>query len=114
MVYVDNMMAKFGRMKMCHLIADSDGELHAMADRIGVARKWWQSVEGGSSTSHYDICLSKKKLALQAGATEVSWRQASVMCLRRRVEGKLGEPSEALAWRTEWVEKKSKPPAGGG
>ena len=42
-VYVDNMQAQFGRMKMCHMIADSTEELLAMADRIGVARKWIQS-----------------------------------------------------------------------
>jgi hypothetical protein len=34
-IYVDDMKAAFGRMKMCHMIADTDDELHAMADRIG-------------------------------------------------------------------------------
>ncbi len=42
-VYVDDMQAQYGRMKMCHMIADTDEELHAMADLIGIARKWWQS-----------------------------------------------------------------------
>lgn len=40
MVYVDDMYAQFGRMKMCHMIADTTTELNAMADSIGVQRKW--------------------------------------------------------------------------
>lgn len=63
--YVDDMRARFGRMIMCHMIADTDDELHAMADRIGVSRKWFQG-------DHYDICLSKRRLALAAGAIELS------------------------------------------
>jgi hypothetical protein len=39
MVYVDNMNAHFGDMIMCHMVADSNDELLAMADRIGVKRR---------------------------------------------------------------------------
>ena len=39
-VYVDNMQAPFGNMVMCHMWADTDDELLAMADAIGVQRKW--------------------------------------------------------------------------
>lgn len=68
-VYVDDMRAQYGRMVMCHMLADTDEELHAMADRIGVARRWHQ--KSGTPHSHYDICLSKRALAVRLGASEV-------------------------------------------
>lgn len=96
-VYVDSMKASFGRMIMCHMLADSDDELHAMADQIGVARRWWQSPEK-TSGSHYDIALTKKALAVAAGAVEITMRQAGAMNMRRKVTGQLGEPETAMAW----------------
>lgn len=72
-VFVDTMRAKFGRMIMCHMFADTDDELHLMAARIGVARKWHQRPPN-ASWSHYDICLSKKKEAMALGAQEIKYR----------------------------------------
>lgn len=66
-VYVDDVRHRYGRMLMCHMWADSDEELHAMASAIGVARRWFQEPPK-ESWKHYDICLSKKALALQRGA----------------------------------------------
>ncbi|BCF96579.1 hypothetical protein PPGU19_011480 [Paraburkholderia sp. PGU19] len=96
-VYVDDMNAAYGRMKMCHMLADTDDELHAMAATIGVAKRWWQSPEK-TSGSHYDIALSKKALAIAAGAIEITWRQAGAMNTRRRVTGELGDPADAVEW----------------
>jgi hypothetical protein len=84
-VYVDDMRAEFfppqapgRRFIMCHMIADTEDELHAMAARIGVARKWYRG-------DHYDITLSKRRLAVAAGAQEITWREAGErMCRRRR------------------------------
>lgn len=81
-VYVDDMRAPFGRMVMCHMIADTDDELHAMADRIGVARRWHQ--HAGSWLSHYDISKSKRALAVQAGAVEIDKRQLAAILRQRR------------------------------
>ena len=50
-VYVDDFKAPYDRMKMCHMLADSDAELHTVADLIGVARRWHQDTASGS---HYD------------------------------------------------------------
>jgi hypothetical protein len=91
-VYVDNMKAKFGRMVMCHMIADTDNELHAMADSIGVARRWHQAPP--KHDSHYDIALTMRARAVSLGAIEITWRQASAMVMRRRLIGRLGLPTD--------------------
>lgn len=90
-VYVDSMRAKFGRLIMCHMIADTSDELHAMAERIGVARRWHQG-------DHYDIALSKRAMAVAAGAVEITWRQAGCMMTRQRLTGSLGDPADAVEW----------------
>lgn len=66
-VYVDAAIYPFGRMIMCHMIADTPEELHAMADRIGVQRKWFQTPPKASFW-HYDIAKSKRELAISSGA----------------------------------------------
>jgi hypothetical protein len=98
-VYVDDMRASFGRMVMCHMIADTDAELHAMADRIGVSRRWHQAPP--KHDSHYDIALSKRDLAIAAGAVQITWRACGAMAMRRRATGELGISSEAEDWLKE-------------
>lgn len=68
------------RMMMCHMLADSLDELHAMADKIGVARRWFQNKPG--KAPHYDICKSKRALAVKAGAVECD-RSAIVAVIKR-------------------------------
>lgn len=82
MVYVDDMRAPFGRLILCHMLADSDEELLAMAKRLDLMRKWHQYP--GTYRSHFDICLSKRALAIKAGAKEITWREASAMVRKRR------------------------------
>jgi len=67
-VYVDKPIHPFGRMMMCHMIADTLEELHLMAGSIGIQRKWFQN----KRVPHYDICKSKRALAVQRGAIELS------------------------------------------
>lgn len=100
-VYVDDMRAPMGRLIMCHMLADTDEELHAMADLIGVARKWHQAPP--RHPSHYDIALSKRALAVAAGAIEITWREAGAMNARRRMTGVLGKPEDAIAWHMDMV-----------
>jgi len=96
-VYVDDMKAPYRGMLMCHMVADSDEELHAMAATIGVQRRWWQSPEK-TSGSHYDIAQTKRALAVAAGAVEITLRQCGAMNARRRVTGQLGSPDDAVEW----------------
>ena len=85
MVYVDDMynspMGQYGRMKMSHMIADTTEELVGMADRIGVSRKWIQYP--GTAREHFDICLSKRKKAVEFGAKEIGWRETGEFILER-------------------------------
>jgi hypothetical protein len=80
-VYVDNMEAGFGRMVMCHMIADTTQELLEMADKIGVQRKWIQ--DAGTYGEHFDICLSKRKKAVQLGAQKITMMQLGRMMVKR-------------------------------
>jgi hypothetical protein len=81
MVYVDNMGAGFGRMVMCHMIADTTKELLEMADKIGVQKKWIQYA--GTYGEHFDICLSKRKKAVQFGAQEITMMEFGRMMAKR-------------------------------
>ena len=82
-VYVDSMAATVGRMKMCHMLADTSDELLAMADKIGVARRWLQ--KAGSAQEHFDISLSKRASAVRAGAIEVDMREMGMLVRRKRL-----------------------------
>lgn len=83
-VYVDKMKALYGHMIMSHMMADTTEELLAMADRIGVARKWIQ--DAGTPREHFDVCQSKKRLAIAAGAQEVG-RQEIYLLMRSKKVG---------------------------
>ena len=58
-------------MIMCHLVADTPAELLEMAQRIGIKLHWFQAT---ASTPHFDISLSKRQLALDAGALPLDRR----------------------------------------
>ncbi len=86
-VYVDDMyqypMGEFRGMKMSHMLADSTEELLEMADRIGVQRRWIQYP--GTDGEHFDIAMSKRKLAVAAGAIEITiWEAAEFRRERRQ------------------------------
>lgn len=78
-VYVDKSIHKYRRMIMCHMIADTVNELHDMASKIGINRKWFQSK---ASSPHYDICKSKRAQAVELGAIEVD-RKGMINIIRR-------------------------------
>jgi hypothetical protein len=79
-VYVDNarIPARVGRFnaRWSHLFADSQEELHAFAESIGLKRAWFQPGRSfGSSPSrhwHYDVTDSKRAAAIAAGAKSVN------------------------------------------
>lgn len=81
-VYVDSAKNPYRGMIMCHMMADSLDELHEMADQIGVQRKWFQS----KSIPHYDICISKRMLAIKHGALEIDRRKLIELVKKYRTE----------------------------
>jgi hypothetical protein len=105
-VYVDDMylypMGKYGRMKMSHMIADTDSELHAMADVIGVQRKWWQAPP--KHDSHYDVAIVMRSKAIEAGAVPIALRELSFMTLFRRVHQRLPTAEERAIFNADRAE----------
>jgi hypothetical protein len=79
-VYLDKARNRFGRMVMCHMVADSLGELHFMAELLGMRRQWFQPV----SFPHYDVCLMRRRRALELGAIEIDRRQLAAFMRERR------------------------------
>lgn len=54
----------------CHMIADTEEELHAMAAKVGLRRLWFQAPPK-SSMPHYDIGTERiRRLAVACGAIE--------------------------------------------
>ena len=71
-VYVDKLRDwgwKLG--KSCHMIADTNEELHAFAASIGLKRTWFQP---SSSGPHYDLTEGKRAQAVEKGAVELEDR----------------------------------------
>lgn len=71
MIYVDNATNPFpsaqGVMKTCHLLADSEEELHSMAEKLELKRSWFQP----APMPHYDIAQSKRAVAVSLGAVQI-------------------------------------------
>lgn len=63
-VYVDE-IRQYPK-KWAHMWSNDLDELHAMADRIGLKRSWFQTKN--ARFPHYDITPSKRALALKYGA----------------------------------------------
>ena len=83
MLYVDHVKATFGRMKMSHLMADTQEELLRAAGALGLRRSWLQNED--QPTEHFDVSESKRKLAIdQLGALPVTSRQLMEVVRRKR------------------------------
>ncbi len=67
-VYVDNMRAQVGRHQVCHMMADTEAELEAMAQRIGLSHRWRHG-------DHFDVPLDLRARAVESGAVEITQRE---------------------------------------
>ena len=77
-VYVNKLRRRFGGLSLCHLLADSLDELHAMATRIGLE----PSLFNRDRIPHYDLSLTKRREAISAGAVEIDRQQLAVLMQR--------------------------------
>lgn len=67
-VYVDRLMNHGWKLgPNCHMFADTLEELHAMADRLGMKRSWFQDKK---DLPHYDLVKSKRDKAIALGAVD--------------------------------------------
>ncbi len=81
-VYVDDMNIRAdvpdgGRVvrgRWSHLFADTEPELRAFAQKIGLNQAWIQ--HAGQPHAHFDVTGRMRQRALAAGARPVTWRQA--------------------------------------
>ncbi len=87
-VYVDPSRHPYGRMIMCHMWADTEAELHAFAERLGLRRAWFQEPPK-ARWKHYDICRSKRALAVKLGAVETDIYGPSEFLARQSGNGLL-------------------------
>lgn len=76
MIYVDQLRdwgwrLRGKRSSSCHLVADTEAELHPFAQRLGLKHAWFQ----GKNVPHYDLTPNKRALALKHGAKELSNRE---------------------------------------
>jgi hypothetical protein len=81
MVYVDDAMIPFRRMKMSHMFADSVEELHDFAAKLGLKREWFQD----KSAPHYDVSLTVRKRAIELGAVAIGYGDSQWREVFRRI-----------------------------
>jgi len=99
-VYVDDAKLPFKGYLMCHMTADTLEELHAMADKIGMERRWFQTPPKASHP-HYDIPEHKRAKAISLGAVEVCSRTVLHYASRLGLEWIEGSDRHDLRMRFE-------------
>jgi hypothetical protein len=85
-VYVDEPVWEWRGRHWCHLLADTDDELHEFAAELGLKRAWFQQRAGMPWKDHYDIPEELRRDAVQAGAVEVDLRFVAVHVRTRRAQ----------------------------
>ena len=75
---------------MCHMLADTLEELHAMADKLALKRSRFQPL----SSPHYDITWEMRADAVRLGAVEVDRR--GIVAVIRRLRAKKESSAKSL------------------
>lgn len=98
-LYVDDSRQVLNQIRVSYLVADTEAQLHDMADRLEVARGWFRpdgaEIQAGP---HYRIPDSHREQAIKLGVVPVTLKHLGAMTKRREVTGELGSPDDALSW----------------
>jgi hypothetical protein len=89
-VYVDDYRVPYRGRRICHMIADTDAELHAMASALGISERWFHR-------DHYDVTEDQREAAAALGAVLIPARLCATMATHRRRTGRLPPPEEVPA-----------------
>lgn len=81
-VYVDDADWRWRGQLWCHLASLDLDELHQMAQRIGLQRKWFQSPPQ-AKWPHYDTIARRRAEAIKLGAVPIS--NQDMVRLRRKI-----------------------------
>jgi hypothetical protein len=69
--------------RFCHLLADTRAELHAMADALGIPRRYFQDHPW---RWHHDLPEPLRARAVELGAQEITLREVGTLLKRRKAE----------------------------
>jgi hypothetical protein len=83
-VYVDELVWESRGRTWCHLLADSEDELHRFAARLGLPGSSFHNRPGRPWRDHYDLTAGMRLKAIGLGATEITFREAGAHLARRR------------------------------
>jgi len=99
-VYVDHAFAAgdWGRWTGGgHMQADTLGELHEFAGRMGLRQEWFQSKPRRPENDHYDLTRAGRELAISLGAISeerrAGTRRRQAVRLARRANNRLAAPT---------------------
>lgn len=81
-VYVDDAIWDWQGLKWCHLLADTEDELHRFAQRIGMHRLVYQGPPK-TSAPHYDLTGFERRRAIAMGA--IPCTRHEIVAVFRRV-----------------------------
>ena len=102
-VYVDKLRDWGWRLgPSCHLIADTNEELHAFAAQLSMKREWFQRSASGP---HYDLTAFKRAKAVRLGAVELGDREFHAILKKWREEGIAAIKAAATEEEREAVRK---------
>jgi hypothetical protein len=69
--------------RFCHLLADTREELHAMADELGMSRRFFQDHPW---RWHHDLPEPLRARAVELGAKEITMHEVGALLRRRKAE----------------------------